>query len=1303
MRHLPGVLLCVLGFVAVASAQTAEELVARNTQAKGGIEKIKAIKSLRMSGRLQQGDFTATVSQEAKAPNLLRLSFTIQNMTQVQAYDGETGWQISPFGGRREPERLGEDDLRDLVEDSDFYGPLVDYQAKGNRVEALGHTTVDGDDALRLKVTLKNGDIFYYDLDPDTWLEIRVERQQFIRGAVREAVTELGSYKLVNGVYYPFSIQSGPKRNPSARSSITIEKIEANVEISDSDFKMPSSALGQGPSGATAGGAAAAGTPPGPPAGSAKSPAPVTTGASPKPPAPPTRPVRFDAATISGLRARNIGSAEMSGRVSALDAVDEKGRITVFIGAATGGVWKSVNGGSTFTPVFDNQDVQSIGAVAIDPGNSKTVWVGTGETWVRNSVSVGDGIYKSTDGGENWTNVGLRDTERIARIMVDPRDGNAVLACATGHLWDDSTAGGVYKTKDGGKTWNKVLAGSNPSTGCAMLAGSTQEPNTLYAAMWDFRRQAWTFRSGGPGSGLFKSTDGGDRWTELTAASAKGLPDKPYGRIALAVAPSKPQTVYAMIESAKSALFRSDDGGASWMRLDASQYMVWRPFYFAHLIVDPKNPERVFKVDGPLLLSVNGGRSFSSVGNSAHGDFHDVWIDPNNPDVIFTGDDGGVWRSLDGGSRWEHMENLPISQFYHVSVDQADPYRVYGGLQDNSSWVGDSSYPGGVTNARWENMYGGDGFWMWADPADPAYVYAESQGGEIGRVHRLTHQTRAIKPYARYGEKKLRFNWNTPIQVSPTDKNTLYLGSQFLYRSRDHGQSWERISPDLTTNEPEKQKQEESGGVTVDNSAAEMNTTIYAISESPKNPQTLWVGTDDGNVQVTRDAGRSWTNLTANVQGAGKAPIVSWIEASPHDEAVAYAAFDRHMYGDMKPYVYKTADFGKTWQALPVQDAGVRGYAHVVKEDPVKPGLLFVGTEFGLWVSIDGGQHWAQYRGTGFPAVAVRDLVVHPRTSDLVLATHGRGIWIIDDISPWRALTSQVMEQAAGFLPVPPAVQVLQGSGGWAEGDNSYTGPSRPTDGLIPYYQRSRHIYGDLKIEMLDDKGQVMDTVASSKHRGVNRAAWSMRLKGPHVPPAASALFGAAIGPRVLPGDYTVRLTKGEQVYTTKITVGLDPRAPYSVDDRRAQFALVQRLAGLLNHMSWAVDAIAGVRDAATSRAAKLPANDPLRQRLAGLADSADLLRKKIVATKEGGMITGEERLREFLGGLYGDVNGYEGRPTDEQTARADVLARELDDVVKEFDQLTASRLTPLNRELQSKKLGAIAVISETEWSKNVS
>jgi photosystem II stability/assembly factor-like uncharacterized protein len=1009
---------------------------------------------------------------------------------------------------------------------------------------------------------------------------------------------------------------------------------------------------------------------------------------------------KFDAATISGLPARNIGSATMSGRIAAVDAIEENGRLTVIVGSASGGVWKSVNGGTTFKPVFDRQSVQSIGAVAIDHSNPKIVWVGTGEPWLRNSVSIGDGLYKSTDGGENWSNVGLKDSEHIAKILIDPKDGNTVYACATGHLWDDNDERGVYKTADGGKTWKKVLAGANGSTGCGLITMSAQDPQTIYASMWDFRRKGWTFRSGGTGSGLFKSTDAGEHWTELSEANSKGLPEKPWGRVAIAVAPSKPQVVYANIESKKSALFRSYDGGRTWNRMDASQFVIWRPFYFGNLIVDPKDETKIFKPDLNLLLSVNGGESFSVVSAAAHGDFHDVWIDPNNTNVVIAGDDGGLWRSEDGGTRWKHELNLPVSQFYHVSLDNADPYHVYGGLQDNSSWVADSSYPGGVSNARWENMYGGDGFWMFEDPSDPNYIYAEAQGGTVGRVNRTTHEIRPIQPLPEYGEKKLHFNWNTPIHMSPNEKGTIYIGAQFLFRSRDHGQSWERISPDLTTNDPEKQKQEESGGVTIDNSSAEMHTSIYSISESPKNGQIIWVGTDDGNLQITRDGAKNWTNVVGNVPDLGKNSWVSTIEASRFAEATAYATFDRHTFGDMSPYVYKTADYGKTWTALPVQQSGVRGYAHVIKEDPVDSNLLFLGTEFGLWISVDGGQRWAQYKGSDFPPVAVRDIAVQPRESDLVLATHGRGIWIIDDISSLRALTPDLMEKDANLLEGTAAIQYFNSNGGWPEGDESFNGATRVTDAFVTYYQKRRHIFGDLKIEIFDADGKLLDTIAGSKHRGLNRATWSMRLKAPTVPPAATALFSAAQGPRVLPGTYTVKMTKGDQVYTVPLKVVLDPRAKFTVEDRIAQFELAMKLYKLLGHMSYAAYATQSMRDAANARVEKLSAKDPLRARLQKVADEADGLRGKIVATKEGGAITGEERIRELLGSLYGDVNGYEGHPSNQQIRRTDALGHELEDVINDYQKISASDLSAINTGLKKKKLESISVLSEADWQK---
>jgi photosystem II stability/assembly factor-like uncharacterized protein len=1019
-------------------------------------------------------------------------------------------------------------------------------------------------------------------------------------------------------------------------------------------------------------------------------------------------PVKVDSETISGLGARNIGSAQMSGRIAAIAGVREGQRLTVYVGAASGGVWKSVNGGTTYKPVFDKQPVQSIGAITVDPKNPKVIWVGTGEAWTRNSTSIGDGVYKSTDGGENWTNMGLRESERIAKILVDPSNTDTAYVCATGKLWSDSDERGVYKTTDGGKTWTKVLKGANPSTGCSMLSMDSRDPKTIYAGLWDFRRKGWTFRSGGESetapsaSGLFKSTDGGATWTEMTEQSAKGLPAKPWGRVAVAVAPSKPSVVYAFIQAVtpKDGLYRSDDGGKTWAQLDRSQNMIWRPFYFANLIVDPKDENKIYKPDLSLIASNDGGQSFTNISGGAHGDFHDVWIDPDNTDHLITGDDGGLWYSYDGGNKWWKAQNLPVSQFYHVSVDMDRPYHVYGGLQDNSDWIGDSQYPGGITNSRWENIYGGDGFWTFVDTSDPDYIYTESQGGYISRVNRKTHESPVIQPLPGYKEGKLRYNWNTPIHMSPTQKGVVYIGAQFLFRSRDHGLTWERISPDLTTNDPEKQKQEESGGVTVDNSAAEMHTTIYSICESPKNPNLIWAGTDDGNLQVTRDGGKTWTNVVGNVKGLPKNAWVSYIDAGHFDEGTAYATFDLHTFGDMKPYVYKTTDYGKTWTPLVAQGSPMRGYAHVVKEDLVNRDLLFVGTEFGLWVSLDGGHQWAQYKGGDMPNVAVRDLAIHPRDNDLVIATHGRGIWIVDDITPLRALNPETLAKDAFFIEARPAVQSISGGGGWANGDAEFVGDNPTDEAVVTYYQRRRHIFGDLKIEVFDPSGKPLGTIPSSKRRGLNRTTWSMRLPAPHVPPAASAAFGAAYGPRVLPGTYTVKMTKDKQVYTTQLQIIADPRSTHTVEDRRMQFDLAVKLGQLLSEMSFDVDKINGMRLALDERAARLAAGDPLRKRLQDASAQVDVLRKKIVATKEGGAITGEERLREFLTNLYGDVNFYEGRPTRTQEERADSLARELADVVKDFDEWAAKELPGLNSELTTKNLQPLKTLTRDDWEK---
>ena len=1007
----------------------------------------------------------------------------------------------------------------------------------------------------------------------------------------------------------------------------------------------------------------------------------------------------FDSAAVSGLGVRNVGSATMSGRIAAVAGRQEAdGKVTLLIGSASGGVWKSEDGGTTFKPVFDKEPVKSIGAVALDPTNKDVMWVGTGESWTRNSVSIGNGVYKSTDGGETWAHVGLPATERISRIIVNPKNGNIVYVCAPGALWSDSPDRGLYKTSDGGRTWSLILKGANLSTGCSSVAMDPSNPEHLLAGTWDFRRKAYEFRSGGngpdqpSGSRFAESRDGGRTWTYLDATTRKGLPKQPWGRLEIAYAPSNPKRVYAFIENVRPALFVSDDGGATWQERDRSQGMVWRPFYFARLVVDPKDPNRVYKMGYSATVSEDGGKSFSNAAGASHGDWHDVWIDPANTKYLVGADDGGLWFSYDGANKWWKANNLPVSQFYHVSTDNKDPYQVYGGLQDNSDWVGDQEYPGGITNSRWENLFGGDGFWTWPDPTDDNYAYAESQGGFVGRVNRKTLQAEMIQPQANYKEK-LRYNWNTPIMMSPNEKGTLYIGSQFLFRSRDHGRTWDRISPDLTTNDPVRQRQEQSGGITVDNSAAEMNTTIYSISESPKAAGEIWVGTDDGNVQLTRDGGASWSNLTANL-GMPADNWISWVEASRYDPAVAYVTDDRHTVGDMAPYLYRTSDYGRTWQRLVGPDTpGVRGFAHVIKEDRLNPNILFLGTEFGLFMSLNGGQSWAQFKPNNFPdGLAVRDIALQERDDDLVLATHGRGIWVIDDVSPLRQLTAPTLASAAVLLPGAPVQQRIEGNGGWSEGDASYAGDNPSRGATITYYQKARHVIGRMKLEILDANGNVVDEIPTSKRRGLNRVQWSMLTKPPVVPPAASIAGSSTVGERVLPGTYTVRLTDAGQVTTEPLTITLDRRAKLTLADRQAQYAAAERVKGMFQRMSTLVAHINGVRQQAGALAQSDSAPADVKAAAVQIGGKADAMRKEIVATTEGGAITGEERLREHTDEIYGMVTSVENRPTDYQMARIDALDRELKDVEGEWAAFEAGDLAAFNAKLKAANLPPMTI-----------
>ena len=1005
--------------------------------------------------------------------------------------------------------------------------------------------------------------------------------------------------------------------------------------------------------------------------------------------------IKLSSATFGAIEARSIGPAVMGGRITAIEGVNSSPKI-LYVGTAGGGLWKSNTAGMTFEPVFEKYP-QSIGCIAIDQNKPETIWVGTGESNMRNSVAVGLGLYRSTDAGRNWTRMGLENSEHISKIVLHPTDPNTLYVAVPGKLWSDSPDRGLYKSTDGGKTWAKILY-TNEKTGCADILLDPRNPDVLLASMWQFRRTPYSFSSGGPGSALYKSTDGGKNWRKIT----NGLPAGEFGRIALASAPSAPDNMLAIVESEKTSLLISADGGESWKYQSATSNVTARPFYFSTLVVDPKDPKRVYRPSFSLSISTDGGYSFSEASNAGgwvHSDHHALWINPNSTNQMYLGTDGGVYMSLDQGVTWMHLNTLPVSMFYHVAVDDKSPYNVYGGLQDNGSWRGPSQSSGGIENRDWDNVGGGDGFWVQPDATDPDIVYSESQGGTASKVNTRTNQSKLIQPQEVKGDPKYRWNWNTPIVRGLKNPKSLYMGAQFLFKSDDQGNSWQRISPDLTTNDSLKQKQAASGGLTVDNTSAENHCTIFSIAPSSLDENLVFVGTDDGNIQVTHDGGKSWDLISKNITGVPPGAWVSRIEPSHFDKNTAYATFDNHAYGDMRTYAAKTTDGGKSWTSIST-DPVLQGYAHVIVEDLVNRNLLFLGTEFGLYISIDGGQNWVLYKSKLPEYVAVRDILVHSKTNDLVLATHGRGIFIVDDISPIRRLSSDLLQKEAVLLPTRPTAITSGHYGQGFPNTGSYAGPNSPEIATIQYYLKDRLNTGDVTVEVYDSAGKLLASMPGTKRKGINFVRWDMRTPPPKAAKGVlvqgePGVYAGFIGQMNLPGTYKIKLKAAEATDEGTLTLVKDPLQPEL--DYAKKRMLSDEMFGLVEEVGLLEAQVRNLKDSTDQRLA-LVKDKKLKASLSQLSAHLETLRKTLTETIESNGITGEQQLRARIGRLYVFTEFSDEMPSASLVEGAKALRTELQQAHTKAETYFQKDLDAINAGLKKEKLRAVTVIDKAEW-----
>ncbi|MBS1708266.1 MAG: hypothetical protein JSS65_06035 [Armatimonadetes bacterium] len=810
---------------------------------------------------------------------------------------------------------------------------------------------------------------------------------------------------------------------------------------------------------------------------------------------------------LKTLTPRELGPTTMGGRISDFGVYEKDPRI-FYVASASGGLWKTVNAGLTFAPTFTNEAVAALGAVAVNQNNPDDVWVGTGEQNSRNSTSWGGGVYRSKDGGKTWTYLGLKETKHISHIVIDPKNPDTVYVGALGHLWGENEERGLYKTTDGGKNWTRTLA-VDKRTGVIELQMDPKNPNNLMCAMFERFRWPYRFASGGPGSAMYRSTDAGKTWHKVT----KGLPTGTLGRIGISYYRKNPRIVAAVVEATeKGGVYRSEDGGESWTFMSNTNP---RPFYFSQIRIDPNDDKRIYLGATNFHVSDDMGKTFRAMNITIHVDFHAIWIDPANSNHFLVGEDGGVGITWDKGDTWQHANTMRVAQFYAVAVDNRKPYYVYGGLQDNGTWAGPTQTKrNGVGFFDWYNVGGGDGFHVQADPEDWRWVYSESQGGGMVRYNQESGETRFIQP--RVTGLRPRFNWSTPIILSPHNSATLYVGGNYLFRSVDRGNRWEAVSPDLSTNDPEKLKSR--AGVTPEDTGAERHCTITTVSESPLKRGVLWAGTDDGLLHVTEDDGKTWTEVGKNCPGLPKFTWCSRIIASNFVLGRAYATFDGHRNDDYETYVYSTEDFGKTWTRL-ATNLGPDNSAYVIKEGTVNPSLLVLGTEVGMYVSLDKGANWTKFgKDSGFPTVRVDDVVIHPREKDLVVGTHGRAIWIVP-FAAMEALSKENMDKDV-FL-VPPTTAYLLGMTGspdW-EGNNVWYSQNTQPGTLIYYWLKSDTPDKKAKVTITDAGGGPITTLNGTGNAGLNVVRFTPGRRG-----------GRS-------GDFTVTLTAGTKEAKAKLTV----------------------------------------------------------------------------------------------------------------------------------------------------------------------